>query len=480
MNSPHENPYSVVIIGNGPSGISLSNILSGNFPYFNGKVPECPQPEESFLYDKCKRDINVSIIEQDLEYLSEGLQGRSTNPVGLLFDHLNQPNADTGLHEESTLAWRRHHDRGINHLVVGRGRSGGSWHQMQGSQLTVSLNKWLDLPGWTFSEWLKQHHKEIKQTSSCCQLARNEVVSMGNLYDRASTSHVAEYYENYVSQQGLEKHFMNNTTITSVTQKDNVWEICGTKRVCCKFSSCKKSFRVFAENIVLANGLSKSKKLSIDGEGLPFVHHHARKVVQLTKPDVKSSTKIRKPVLVVGDGLSAADVVLELFSHEIPVIHVLRHDLNDEELVLNKMPTQVYHDYAKVKDMMAKPVFTPQGDCLYHAYFKCQLLSISKHKECKLKMQDGKCQTVQVSAVFILIGSRPELSFLKDIPPLGVDPTKDVDCRHNPIDIDPYTYECKRVKNMFAMGPLVGDNFVRFGIGGALGIASHLHKSARQ
>ena len=407
--------------------------------------------------------------------MSEGLQGRSTNPVALLFDHLSQPNADAGLYEESVLAWHRHHDKRIHHLVVGRGRSGGSWHLMQGSQLTVSLNNWLDLPGWSFRDWLDQHHKEIKETSTCCQLAKNNVVGEGNSYDRASTSHVAEYYESYVSRQGLEKNFENNITISSVKWKD-VWEICGYKKEKCKFSSYKKPFRVLAENVVLASGLSKAKKLSIEGESLPFVHHHVRKVVQLTQPS-KSCKKIKNPVLIVGDGLSAADVVLELVAHEIPVVHVLRHDLNDEELVLNKMPTQVYHDYAKVKDMMTKPVYNAEGSCLYQAYFKCQLLSISKHKDCKLKMQDGKCQTLNVSAVFVLIGSKPELSFLQGVPPLGIDPTQDVDCRHNPIDVNPYTYECKRVKNLFAMGPLVGDNFVRFGIGGALGIASHLYKS---
>ena len=411
--------------------------------------------------------------------MSEGLQGRSTNPVALLFDHLNQPNADTGLPEESTLTWRHCRDWRTHHLVVGRGRSGGSWHLMQGSQLTVSLNNWLDLPSWTFREWLEQHHKKIKKASSCCQLAKDSVVGKGNLYDRASTSHVAEYYENYVSERGLEKHFENNIKIKSVKRKGTVWEICGNRKVKSRFSSHKKPFRVLAENVVLASGLSKPKKLSIEGEGLPFVHHHVRKVIQLTKPESKSCKKIKKPVLVVGDGLSAADAVLELVSNEIPVVHILRHDLNDEELVLNKMPTQVYHDYAKVKDMMSKPVFTAQGDCLYQAYFKCQLLSISKHKECKLKMQDGKCQTHSVSAVFILIGTRPELSFLQDVPALGVNPTQDIDCRHNPIDVDPYTYECKRVKNLFAMGPLVGDNFVRFGIGGALGIANHLHKSSK-
>ena len=448
--------------------------------------PPCCELFVSVIYQStklatpCTMLILIVLSHQDLEFLSEGLQGRSSNPVALLFDHLNQPNADTGLNEESTLVWRHRHDRRIHHVVVGCGRSGGSWHLMQGSQLTVSLNNWLDLPGWTFREWLEQHHREIKQASSCCQLARNSVVSEGNLYDRASTSHVAEYYENYVSKRSLEKNFENNVKITSVKRKGNVWEVCGNKKTRCKVSACKKPFRLLAENVVLASGLSKPKKLSIEGEGLPFVYHHVRKVVQLTKPEGKSCKKITKPVLVVGDGLSAADTVLELVCNEIPVIHVLRHDLNDEELILNKMPTQVYHDYAKVKDMMSKPVFTAEGDCLYQAYFKCQLLSISKHKECRIKMQDGKCQTLQVSNVFILIGSRPELSFLQDVPPLGVDPTQDVDCKYNPIDVDPYTYECKRAKNLFAMGPLVGDNFVRFGIGGALGIANHLHKSFKR
>lgn len=413
---------------------------------------------------------------QDLEYLTEGLQGRSNNPVALLFDYLSQPNADTGLNEESTLMWRHRSDRRIPHLVIGRGRNGGSWHLMQGSQLTVSLNNWLDLPGWTFREWLKGHHKEIRQSSSCCQLAKDSVVAEGNLYDRASTSHVAEYYETYVTKQGLEKYTANNVTITSAKWKDCVWEICGTRKVRCKFASHKKSFRVLAENLVLAGGLSKPKTLCIEGENLPFVFHHVRKLINLTAADSKSPA-MKKPVLIVGDGLSAADAVLELVSKEIPVVHVLRHDLNDEELVLNKMSTQMYHDYAKVKDMMSNPVYTAQGDCLYQAYFKTQLLSITKHRECKLKMQDGKCQTVVVSDVFVLIGSRPDLSFLQDVPPLGVDPSQELDCRHNPVDIDAYSYESRRVKNLFAMGPLVGDNFVRFGIGGALGIANHLHKS---
>lgn len=486
MNNTQAPIYQVLIIGNGPSGIALSNILSGNFPYFSGKVPNQPvRSEEADVFVKCRRNPELSIVEQDLQYLSEGLVGRSSNPVALLFDHLNQPNADTGLYEESTLRWRHCRENEINHLVVGRSpRCGGSWQLMQGAQLTVSLNNWLDLPGWTFQEWLKQHWQQLEKSCTACPLVENDLSGDGYSYDRASTGHVAEYYENYVTTMGLRTNFESNVTVTSVRRVDhcsNLWEVCGVQKTKCQFFRSKKSFKVYAENVVLATGLAKPKKLGIDGEGLRFVHHHLRSAVQFLKHGEGSRRKETiSPVVIVGDGLSAADAVLLLFAEDIPVIHILRRDLNDEELILNKLPTQVYHDYAKVKDMMCKPVYSSDGRCLYQAYFKCQLLSISKQKECKMKMVDGKCLTQQVSAVFILIGSKPDLSFLKDTPSLGVDPSVDLDCRHNPIDINPYTYECKNAKNLFAMGPLVGDNFVRFGVGGALGIASHLHKNYRR
>lgn len=61
---------------------------------------------------------------------------------------------------------------------------------------------------------------------------------------------------------------------------------------------------------------------------------------------------------------------------------------------------------------------------------------------------------------------------------LGEDPTKPIDCKSNPIDVDKYTNVVLRspYKGLYAMGPLVGDNFVRFIPGGALSITSALHK----
>lgn len=65
---------------------------------------------------------------QDLDYLSEGLEGRSQSPVALLFDALLRPDTDFGGNTESVLTWKYQKERAIPHLVLGRNLPGGAWH----------------------------------------------------------------------------------------------------------------------------------------------------------------------------------------------------------------------------------------------------------------------------------------------------------------------------------------------------------------
>lgn len=64
---------------------------------------------------------------------------------------------------------------------------------------------------------------------------------------------------------------------------------------------------------------------------------------------------------------------------------------------------------------------------------------------------------------------------------LGEDSSKPIDCKTNPIAVDKFTNEIQRVnvKGLYAMGPLVGDNFIRFIPGGALAITAALNKVKR-
>merc|ERR1719285_1487057 len=51
--------------------------------------------------------------------------------------------------------------------------------------------------------------------------------------------------------------------------------------------------------------------------------------------------------------------------------------------------------------------------------------------------------------------------------------------RNNTIDISAFTHQSNNVPGLFALGPLTGDNFVRFIQGGALAIASHVYQTRR-
>lgn len=90
---------------------------------------------------------------------------------------------------------------------------------------------------------------------------------------------------------------------------------------------------------------------------------------------------------------------------------------------------------------------------------------------------------VQVSKALVLIGAHPNLSFMDDNGrPLGTNPDETISCRRNPIEVDPFTNKVVAADGpgMYAMGPLVGENFVRFLKGGALAIASDLAKRQRE
>ena len=71
---------------------------------------------------------------------------------------------------------------------------------------------------------------------------------------------------------------------------------------------------------------------------------------------------------------------------------------------------------------------------------------------------------IKISYACVLIGYSPDLDFL---PPgvlanLAVDTKRPLDTKDNPIDIEPFTHESSKFSDLYAMGPLVGDNFVRY------------------
>uniref|UniRef100_UPI0037E92D0C oxidative stress induced growth inhibitor 1 n=1 Tax=Semicossyphus pulcher TaxID=241346 RepID=UPI0037E92D0C len=490
----------VVIIGNGPSGICLSYLLSGYTPYLS---PEASHPNP-LLNSKLGEQPHLSLLEQDLEYLCEGLEGRSSNPVAVLFDSLLLPDSDFGLEHTSPLEWRYEPERAIPHLVLGKGPPGGAWHAMEGSMLTLSLANWMELPGLKLKDWMREKRRNVRN-------------------DRATPAEIASYYQHYVSQMSLEQSFACGTTVTSVTRQPGTqegsppcWRVTGLQRregeELADGSSVSEEvpFSLLAHNVVLATGTHDiPARLGVEGESLPFVCHSFWELeAAISRGELDQSSD---PVLVVGAGLTAADAVLAAHHLNTPVYHAFRRSVTDPGIIFNQLPKLLYPEYHKVHQMMTqqqyRPSPPPQDHALhnsstpssppssttvssppssypgYLSFPRYKVVAVRPDKKCVLESDSGHRTVVQVSKVLVLIGAHPNLSFLGDNGrPLGNYPEEPITCRRNPIEVDPFTNSVVAADGpgMYAMGPLVGENFVRFLKGGALAIASDLAKRQRE
>ncbi|XP_028303369.1 oxidative stress induced growth inhibitor 1 isoform X2 [Gouania willdenowi] len=473
----------VVIIGNGPSGICLSYLLSGYTPYLSLGATH-PNP---LLQSKLGEQPHLSLLEQDLEYLCEGLEGRSSNPVAVLFDSLLLPDSDFGVERSSPLEWRFEAKRAIPHLVLGKGPPGGAWHAMEGSMLTLSLANWMELPGLKLKDWMRDKRRNVRN-------------------DRATPAEIASYYQHYVSQMSLEQNFACGTTVASITRQSEdqegspaCWRVTGLQRRDVELadgSSVSEDipFSLLAHNVVMATGTHDIPAcLGVDGESLPFVCHSFWDLeASISRGELDQSSD---PVLVVGAGLTAADAVLAAHHLNTPVYHAFRRSVTDPGLIFNQLPKLLYPEYHKVHQMMTQQQHRPAPPQSRHSPSSPSssysgYLSFPRHKvvefrpdrKCVLESDSGERTVVQVSKALVLIGAHPNLSFLPDNGlSLGINHDEPITCRRNPIEVDPFTNEVVSADGpgMYAMGPLVGENFVRFLKGGALAIASDLAKRQR-
>lgn len=101
---------------------------------------------------------------------------------------------------------------------------------------TLSLSAWMSLPGFDFHTWDRlnssnesvaedsQIRRETTEVENSPLQRRNLALKQkqqkgptpNKVQTRALISRVAQYYESYVREMGLEKNFYNNVTVTNV------------------------------------------------------------------------------------------------------------------------------------------------------------------------------------------------------------------------------------------------------------------------
>ncbi|EZA51039.1 Oxidative stress-induced growth inhibitor [Ooceraea biroi] len=445
-----------------------------------------------------------------LESLSSGIEGRGGGrPLALLMDQLHHPSVDTGLDVTSLLYWRsadEHPDHKIvDHVVLGKGQPGGAWQSMDPNVLTISLSRWMSLPDFDLRHWEKLIEAEKLQKSILASekdmYTRQEKSSKKS--SRISMGTVAAYYKDYVRRKNLERYFRCGTTVTSVRSDTDSpdskggynWIVNGYE------NKSKKRFRYRCKRVVLATGTTDLvNHLGVPGEKthLDWVTHDLvdleTHLERLAGKRSKDSVDEQKPVLIVGAGLSAADAIMAARFRGISVLHAFRNSSSEwgketaERIItsydrLQWLPNSIYPEYHKVYEMMADG---GTNYSLYKSLAGYTVVSLNEDrknenmsgkKTATLSAPNGELHTFEVSAVAILIGYKPDLSYLEGGGlGLGKFADKLIDSKSNPIEIDDFTYEVMKspTKGLYALGPLVGDNFVRFVLGGAFGILAHI------
>lgn len=349
---------------------------------------------------------------------------------------------------------------------------------MDGNVLTISLSKWMELPGLDFRSY------------------GGGGGPPGGRDSRASVAALAKYYSDYVRLQGIQDNFRCGTIVTSVQpleelasekrdpetgdveQSSPLWAVRGIEHRG-EEGVPDQTFCYVTQHVVLATGnCDQPNKLNVPGDTEPYVLYSLRDMERLVEQG--KLTEDSEPVLVVGAGLSAADAVIAARFHGLPVLHAFRRSASDPGFVFRQLPENMYPEYHKVHQMMADGGASYPG---YRALPEHRIIEIRPDNKVRLMgpgANGAACYAVRVSAVVALIGAQPDLSFLASSGrDLAVHRDMPVQSRTNPMRVDPYTHQCIHAPGLYALGSLAGDNFVRFIQGGALAVTSHIHKERR-
>ncbi len=317
--------------GNGPSALILSYILHGNIPSYDESSPH----PDYILHDKlhgCHNDLLDFDVDALTDHFAASRFSYSTQalPVNVLLDTLVRPLGETDDAQKKTcVKWRYDPSRAVEHVLIGNTESaGGQWvdNPVHASWDigTLSYAGMLSLPGYSFDE----HYKRRNGRSS-------------PVYLRPSRREVADYLAAYPEQVGIAKYIHNGQHIAQVSRRDEGGFYIGSHDILCK-------------TLVLASGIFDTlipPPAMLDP--LIGLDHNVA-------ASSSSNSSSPDPILVVGSGFSAADVIISTPSNQ-KIIHVYKWAPTTSPSPLRACHQQAYPEYAGVyRRMKLAAISTPQ------------------------------------------------------------------------------------------------------------------------
>ncbi|KAF9638882.1 hypothetical protein BFW01_g9779 [Lasiodiplodia theobromae] len=293
-----------VIVGNGPSALILSYILHGHIPYY------ARPHHDPLLRTKLESRRNLLDLTPDLYAHFQSSLRYSTQalPINTLLDTLIRPNADTEIDPESCVDWRYEPDKAVSHLALGNPpHAGGQWTDNPVSASndigTLSYAEMLSLPGYSFADHWKALNGEPLPH-----------------FLRPTRKQVAAYYKAYPHAVGIAESILNGAQVSGVSRTPDGFYI-GSHGIRCK-------------HLVLASGI-----FSVNIPPPPLLS------------PLRSVHNVTKPLLVIGSGFSAADVIISTPPHR-NVIHMFNWSPEDRPSPLRGCHHQAYPEYAGIYRQM--------------------------------------------------------------------------------------------------------------------------------
>ncbi|VVC96856.1 unnamed protein product [Leptidea sinapis] len=450
----------VVVIGNGPSGLVTSFMLAGNVPYLK-EIPEDLPIDEMLKARLSNLPPGQNLYETDLLELADGLEGRSQNPIPLL----------------------------IEHVVLGRGAPGGSWHTFPPDVRTLSPAAWLTLPphcgGSTERLSARAVAAYCRRYVHSCHLQNILVVGSGvSAADAVRMSLAAGFNVLHAHRAPAE----SLAKLSPLTYPD----YCRVYKMMCDGPSAKHpNYTPYPDHaIVDVSHLDPQ-------ETPPKLTHHLDddirpKRVKLLNLVTNQTTELTVFIIAVFIG-SKPDLFFLQTNFDINNMDVKKCKCHEKKIDDSKCFFKNHWHY--FKSVLGQSIQSCKSRYLNYTEIngnidtKCELPDCQNRDNCTcetkakngLAVKECKCEVIPYSNF-----TRENTCQCQTANPyssglgFGVDPKKPVDGRSNPVAIDKSTHEMLNApKGMYALGPLTADNFIRFIPGGALAIVSQIHKEIK-
>lgn len=386
-------------------------------------------------------------------------------PVNTLLDTLIRPNADTEVNPTSCVEWRYEPERAVAHVAIGEtSQPGGQWAQNTVSASedigTLSYAEQLSLPGYSYADHLARRGRADQ-----CDFVR------------PSRTEFADYLKAYPAAVSIEDSIYTATTADCVYRTVNGFVI-GSLGIHCK-------------HLVLASGI-----FTVNIPPPPLL----APIAQLNSTE--------EPLLVIGSGFSAADVIISAPSSR-KIIHVYQWAPDTRPSPLRGCHHTAYPEYATVyrqmklaaisanKNLSAKsPLlrrksnpFFKQRDwaSLYEGLPNAEIVTVSAADTAgsatvTFQLPSGEQITRAVGGLAYVVGRRGSLSYLSPSLLAEVLGNPDASLAPSPMFslISSRTLRVKAetslevAKNVFIIGSLAGDSLIRHAVGGCVFAAGRI------